>query len=110
MQSKVHKLSLSGPLIDVGNLLVQSSPVCCTNTIMILYTILTNIYRAPIVQSIVSLTADPGVTSRSRPCLILLWRLIMKIISTVILLLPLIQEGLLSVTSESMCTRYWLTA
>ena len=31
------------------------------------------------------------------------------IISTVILLLSLIQEGLLSVTSESMCTKYWLT-
>ena len=30
-----------------------------------------------------------------------------KIISTVILLL---QEGLLSVTSESMCTKYWLNA
>ena len=25
-------------------------------------------------------------------------------------LLPLIQEGQLSVTSESMCTKYWLTA
>ena len=25
-------------------------------------------------------------------------------------LIPLIQEGLLSVTSESMCTKYWLTA
>ena len=24
--------------------------------------------------------------------------------------LPLIQEGLISVTSESMCTKYWLTA
>ena len=24
--------------------------------------------------------------------------------------LPLIQEGLLSVTSESICTKYWLTA
>ena len=31
------------------------------------------------------------------------------IIYTAILLLPLIQEGLLSVTSESMCTKYWLT-
>ena len=30
--------------------------------------------------------------------------------SMVILLLLLIQEGLLSVTSESMCTKYWLTA
>ena len=27
-----------------------------------------------------------------------------------ILLLPLIQEGLLSVRSESMCTKYWLNA
>ena len=25
-------------------------------------------------------------------------------------LLPLIQEGQLSVTSESMCTKYWLTS
>ena len=32
-----------------------------------------------------------------------------EIFSTVILCLPLIQ-GLLSVTSESMCTEYWLTA
>ena len=32
-----------------------------------------------------------------------------EIISTVILLLPLIQEGLFSVTSESMCKKYWLT-
>ena len=33
-----------------------------------------------------------------------------EIISTVILtlLLPLLQGGLLSVTSESMCTKYWL--
>ena len=35
-----------------------------------------------------------------------------EIISTVILLpsADFIQEGLLSVTSESMCTNYWLTA
>ena len=33
-----------------------------------------------------------------------------EIISMVILILPLIQEGLLSVTSERMCTKYWLTA
>ena len=32
-----------------------------------------------------------------------------EIISTVILL-PLIQEGLLSVTSKSMCMKYWLNA
>ena len=33
-----------------------------------------------------------------------------KIFSMVILLFPLIQEGLLSVTSESMSTEYWLIA
>ena len=32
-----------------------------------------------------------------------------EMISTDILHLPLIQEGLLSVTSKSMCTKYWLT-
>ena len=30
-----------------------------------------------------------------------------ELISMVILLLPLIQEGLLSVTCEIMCTKYW---
>ena len=33
----------------------------------------------------------------------------LEIFSAAILLLPLIQEGLLSVTSKSMCTKYWLT-
>ena len=33
-----------------------------------------------------------------------------EIFSMVILLLSLIQEGLLSVTREIMCTKYWLTA
>ena len=33
-----------------------------------------------------------------------------EIFSMVILLLLLIQEGLLAVTSESMCMEYWLTA
>ena len=32
-----------------------------------------------------------------------------EIFYTVIFSLPLIQEGLLSVTIESMCTEYWLT-
>ena len=32
-----------------------------------------------------------------------------EIMSKVIPLLPLIQEGLFSVTSESMCMKYWLT-
>ena len=60
-------------------------------------------------QQVASLIAEPGVKS-----LILSWchtsmEINHEIISTVILLLPLIQEGL-SVTSESMCSKYWLTA
>ena len=33
-----------------------------------------------------------------------------EIFSTIILLIPLVQEGLVSVTSESMWKEYWLTA
>ena len=62
-----------------------------------------------IVQSVGSPTAYPGVAS-----LIPAWSLTFveidhEIISTGILL-PLIQEGLLSVTRESLCTKYmyWL--
>ena len=63
-----------------------------------------------VVQLVVSLTVNPGVWS-----LIPAWshtfvEMDHEIISTVILLLILIQKGLLSVTSESMCTMYWLTA
>ena len=50
-----------------------------------------------------------GVRSRLRPHTFV--EIDQAIFSTVILPLPLIQEGLLSVTSESMCTaEYWLTA
>ena len=61
------------------------------------------------------LTADPGVASSIPAILSARIHTFVEIdherISTVILLLPLfIQEGLLSVTSESMCTNYWLTA
>ena len=60
-------------------------------------------------KSIGSPTADPGI-SRLIPA----WshnflEIDHEIISMVILLFPLIQEGLLSVTSESMCTKYWLS-
>ena len=53
-----------------------------------------------------SLTADPGVAS-----LIPAWshtfvEIDHEIISTVILLFLLIQEGLLSVTKESICMKY----
>ena len=61
-------------------------------------------------QLVTSLTADPGV-ARSIPARSHTFPEIdYVLISPVILLLPLIQEGLLSVTSENMCTKYWLTA
>ena len=46
------------------------------------------------------LTADPGVARSVRPGPIFSWRVIIKIIATAI------QEGLFSVTSESMCTKF----
>ena len=56
------------------------------------------------------LTVDPGVVSSIRPGPILSRRLIMKSFLPPFSSLPLIQEGLLSATSESMCTEYGLTA
>ena len=47
------------------------------------------------------LTADPGM--EFDPCPIPYFRRDCEIIFS----LPLIQEGLLSFTSESMCTKYW---
>ena len=55
-------------------------------------------------------TAYPGVASLILARSLMFVEIVHEIISTVILLLPLIQEGLLSVSSESMCTKYWLTA
>ena len=62
-----------------------------------------------VAQSVGSPAADPGVVS-----LIPAWshtfvEIDHEIISLVILL-PLIQEGLLSVTGEIMCMNYWFTA
>ena len=64
----------------------------------------------PIAQSLVSQTADPGITRSIPARSYALVEIDHEIISLVILLLQLIQEGLLSVRSESMCTKYWLTA
>ena len=63
----------------------------------------------PVTQSVVRLIADLGVVS-----LILAWshtlvEIYYEIFSTLILLLPLIQEGLVSIASESMWTKYLLT-
>ena len=58
-------------------------------------------------------TQDPGVASSIPVRSHTFVEIDHKMISTVILLPStdsFIQEGLLSVTSESMCTNYWLTA
>ena len=57
---------------------------------------------------VASLIADPGVASSIPAQSATFLEINHEIISMVILLLPLIQEGLLSVSSENMCTRYWL--
>ena len=63
----------------------------------------------PVAQSVACLTADPGIASLIPAQSQTFVEIDREIISMVVLLL-LIQEGLLSVTSESMCTKYWLTA
>ena len=64
----------------------------------------------PVVQSVASSIADPGVVSlilaRSHTSV----EIGCEIFSTGVLLFLLIQEGLVSVTSEIMYTKYWLTA
>ena len=62
------------------------------------------------------LSLNGGCTGLSEPTIVKImlhcWKphVTAQIISMVILLHPLIQEGFLSVTSESMRTKYWLTA
>ena len=63
----------------------------------------------PLVQSVTCPTADQGVTSFDPARSNIFVEIYHEIISTVILLLPLIPGGL-SAISESMCTKYWLTA
>ena len=56
------------------------------------------------------LTADPGdmssISARSHTFVVIDFEIILWPLSS----LPLIQDGLLSVTSQSMCMKYWLTA
>ena len=56
------------------------------------------------------LTADPGLRAQFRLGPILSWKLIMKSFLQPFSFLLLIQDGLMSVTSKSICTKYWLTA
>ena len=60
-------------------------------------------------QSVASLTADPGVASLIPAQSHTFVEIDHEIICTVISLNPLIQEGLLSVTSKNMSRKYWLT-
>ena len=57
-------------------------------------------------QSVASLIADPGVLSSIPALPHTFMEVDFEIFSPVILFLQLIQEGLLSVTSKSMCTEY----
>ena len=74
--------------------------ICCTILIL----------NGQVVQLVVMPTVDPGVMSWIPAWSNAFVEIDHEIISTVIFLLPLIQKGLLLVTSESMCTKYWLTA
>ena len=65
---------------------------------------------SPIAQSVASSTADPGVVCSIMARSHTFKEFDHEIFSMVVLLLQLIQEGLLSVTSKSMCTKYLLTA
>ena len=65
--------------------------------------------QGPVEQLVVSLAADPGVTSSIPAQTHTFVEIDCEIISKFILL-PLIQEWLLSVTSKRMCTKHWLTA
>ena len=60
--------------------------------------------KGHVVQLVASQTAGPWVSGS-------IWTQSHTFveISMVILLFPLIKEGMLSVTSETMCTKYWLT-
>ena len=65
-----------------------------------------------VAQSVTCLTADPGVPSLIPALSHTFVEIDHEIISKVILLPSpeLFKKGFLSVTSESMCTKYWSTA
>ena len=73
-----------------------------------LYDIISKPQLGPVAQWVVSLTADPretgSILARSHTFV----EIDREMMSTVIILLPLIEEGLLSVTRESMCMKNWL--
>ena len=71
------------------------------------HSVYTSHIPGPIVQLVASPIADPGVVSLILARSHTFVEIDREIFSTTILLLLLIQEGLVSVTSKSMCTKYW---
>ena len=65
-----------------------------------------NYTPGPIVQAVASPIADPGIMNLILAQSHTFVEIDYEIFSIVFLVL-LIQEGLVSVTSESMCTKYW---
>ena len=63
-----------------------------------------------VAQSVACLTADPGVRSLILARSNTFVEIDHEIISTIILLPSLIQEGLMSTTSKCMYIKYWSTA
>ena len=63
-----------------------------------------------VAQLVTGLAADPGVASSIPACSHTFVQIDHEIISMVIILLGVIQEGMLSDTSERMCAKYWITA
>ena len=80
----------------------------CKNAIF-KYMIQLNFTLGAVEQSVGSPTADPCVASSILSRSYTVVEIDHEIIIAVILLLLLTQEGLISVTSESICTKYWLT-
>ena len=69
---------------------------------------LNDILQGPVGQSITSPAADPGVGSLIQARFHIFVEIDHEMIYMVILLLPLIGDWL-SVTSENLCLKYWLT-
>ena len=63
------------------------------------------LYTRPVTQSVGSPGVVSSIPDRSQTFV----EIDHEILSMAILLLPLIQEGLVSVASECMCTKYWLS-
>ena len=68
-----------------------------------------SIHTGPVAQSVARPIANPGVESLILTQSHTFGEIDHEIFSMVILLLPQIKEELVSVTSESMCRKYWLT-